>query len=120
MLNLFFFFSSRRRHTRSKRDWSSDVCSSDLAEQRAFADARGAQAIEQARTTNAAIAGDTSRSSLQRLEAERDTWAQVLATERLSTTQRLEVQRDFNAASAAAEKARVAQAQAIVRSDLET
>src|SRR5699024_8390828 len=26
----FFFFSSRRRHTRSKRDWSSDVCSSDL------------------------------------------------------------------------------------------
>src|SRR5207249_9603478 len=24
------FFSSRRRHTRSKRDWSSDVCSSDL------------------------------------------------------------------------------------------
>src|SRR5699024_11924326 len=27
----FFFFSSRRRHTRSKRDWSSDVCSSDLS-----------------------------------------------------------------------------------------
>src|SRR5699024_11971081 len=27
---LIFFFSSRRRHTRSKRDWSSDVCSSDL------------------------------------------------------------------------------------------
>src|SRR5699024_11344896 len=27
-----FFFSSRRRHTRSKRDWSSDVCSSDLSE----------------------------------------------------------------------------------------
>src|SRR3989440_7367099 len=25
-----FFFSSRRRHTRSDRDWSSDVCSSDL------------------------------------------------------------------------------------------
>src|SRR3989440_8660276 len=28
---LFFFFSSRRRHTRSDRDWSSDVCSSDLS-----------------------------------------------------------------------------------------
>src|SRR5699024_11441462 len=28
--NGLFFFSSRRRHTRSKRDWSSDVCSSDL------------------------------------------------------------------------------------------
>src|SRR5260370_23992863 len=27
----FFFFSSRRRHTRFKCDWSSDVCSSDLA-----------------------------------------------------------------------------------------
>src|SRR5699024_3327746 len=30
MCVLVFFFSSRRRHTRSKRDWSSDVCSSDL------------------------------------------------------------------------------------------
>src|SRR5438034_2972776 len=29
--SLFFFFSSRRRHTRSLCDWSSDVCSSDLA-----------------------------------------------------------------------------------------
>src|SRR5205814_7754103 len=28
---LFFFFSSRRRHTRCLSDWSSDVCSSDLA-----------------------------------------------------------------------------------------
>src|SRR5690606_41088050 len=27
-----FFFSSRRRHTRFSRDWSSDVCSSDLGE----------------------------------------------------------------------------------------
>src|SRR5690554_7634472 len=26
-----FFFSSRRRHTRCRRDWSSDVCSSDLS-----------------------------------------------------------------------------------------
>src|SRR2546422_329500 len=30
----FFFFSSRRRHTRCSRDWSSDVCSSDLDEAR--------------------------------------------------------------------------------------
>src|SRR6266498_4501995 len=29
---VFFFFSSRRRHTRCGRDWSSDVCSSDLVE----------------------------------------------------------------------------------------
>src|SRR6476620_543967 len=42
----FFFCSSRRRHTRYWRDWSSDVCSSDLAVQRqnneAIADARRA------------------------------------------------------------------------------
>src|SRR5260370_4981526 len=30
-LTCFFFFSSRRRHTRFKCDWSSDVCSSDLS-----------------------------------------------------------------------------------------
>src|SRR2546422_5314377 len=30
ILSSFFFFSSRRRHTRCSRDWSSDVCSSDL------------------------------------------------------------------------------------------
>src|SRR5690606_39862684 len=29
--SFFFFFSSRRRHTRFSRDWSSDVCSSDLS-----------------------------------------------------------------------------------------
>src|SRR5579884_1327235 len=31
---VFFFFSSRRRHTRWPRDWSSDVCSSDLTTKR--------------------------------------------------------------------------------------
>src|SRR2546430_11488580 len=31
MYVFFFFFSSRRRHTRFDCDWSSDVCSSDLA-----------------------------------------------------------------------------------------
>src|SRR5256884_1659362 len=41
-----FFFSSRRRHTRCSRDWSSDVCSSDLAHaavrhERAHGDAEG-------------------------------------------------------------------------------
>src|SRR5258707_5956274 len=35
----FFFFSSRRRHTRYWRDWSSDVCSSDLAARRLDEDA---------------------------------------------------------------------------------
>src|SRR5687768_17649707 len=32
LLWFLFFFSSRRRHTRCSRDWSSDVCSSDLAD----------------------------------------------------------------------------------------
>src|SRR5690349_24125988 len=31
---VLFFFSSRRRHTSSLRDWSSDVCSSDLRRRR--------------------------------------------------------------------------------------
>src|SRR5207249_6380547 len=35
-LFFLFFFSSRRRHTRSKRDWSSDVCSSDLSWPKTF------------------------------------------------------------------------------------
>src|SRR5690606_40362034 len=39
-LYVFFFFSSRRRHTRFSRDWSSDVCSSDL---RAHARGRAAR-----------------------------------------------------------------------------
>src|SRR5204862_1223656 len=36
---VLFFFSSRRRHTRSLRDWSSDVCSSDLKQFTAHANA---------------------------------------------------------------------------------
>src|SRR5579863_9639065 len=38
-----FFFSSRRRHTRWTGDWSSDVCSSDLAILAVFAGERGAR-----------------------------------------------------------------------------
>src|SRR5699024_11442255 len=34
-MRLSLFFSSRRRHTSSKRDWSSDVCSSDLSPRQA-------------------------------------------------------------------------------------
>src|SRR5690606_40011302 len=42
----FFFFSSRRRHTRFSRDWSSDVCSSDLVELRArIAQAHGRRRV---------------------------------------------------------------------------
>src|SRR5207302_5875794 len=39
---LHFFFSSRRRHTRFSRDWSSDVCSSDLTFAKSLAQHQGA------------------------------------------------------------------------------
>src|SRR6266496_2965985 len=42
----FFFFSSRRRHTRSLRDWSSDVCSSDLFGHRELARKRRHPVLE--------------------------------------------------------------------------
>src|SRR5690606_41017753 len=38
-----FFFSSRRRHTSFSRDWSSDVCSSDLALTAAYTAVSGAE-----------------------------------------------------------------------------
>src|SRR3989475_13176848 len=38
VLSCFFFFSSRRRHTRFDCDWSSDVCSSDLDSSAQFGD----------------------------------------------------------------------------------
>src|SRR2546422_6909975 len=43
LLIFFFFFSSRRRHTRCSRDWSSDVCSSDLVQPRLCAVGKGNQ-----------------------------------------------------------------------------
>src|SRR6185295_3576816 len=47
-----FFFSSRRRHTRYWRDWSSDVCSSDLD---ALVEARGAHLRRRHRRTADAL-----------------------------------------------------------------
>src|SRR3712207_7534475 len=49
--NAVFFFSSRRRHTRYRRDWSSDVCSSDLiADLVAHFEARGTDGLDAARS----------------------------------------------------------------------
>src|SRR5256885_9345205 len=59
--SLFFFFSSRRRHTRLQGDWSSDVCSSDLAHQgvdRAV-HAMHPAALGQAGLEPAEVVGDT-------------------------------------------------------------
>src|SRR5206468_8472561 len=54
----FFFFSSRRRHTRSDRDWSSDVCSSDLDQsQRGECDPGLAAAAESTGVARAAAGG---------------------------------------------------------------
>src|SRR5690554_3154936 len=47
----FFFFSSRRRHTRCGRDWSSDVCSSDLV----FGQFNAVEAIQQRGSLNQQI-----------------------------------------------------------------
>src|SRR5258705_4178806 len=46
MCKIFFFFSSRRRHTRCLSDWSSDVCSSDLGDGHALAYDAGAELID--------------------------------------------------------------------------
>src|SRR5215217_9264733 len=48
---IFFFFSSRRRHTRYWRDWSSDVCSSDLL--------HGGPAVSTINGSGTAIFGNT-------------------------------------------------------------
>src|SRR3712207_7001333 len=45
---VFIFFSSRRRHTRYWRDWSSDVCSSDLSDLRADLDRLSITALAEA------------------------------------------------------------------------
>src|SRR2546422_4497150 len=68
----FFFFSSRRRHTRCSRDWSSDVCSSDLQTRGTVVDKRtdiwafGAVLYEML-SGRKAFAGDTVRSEERRV-----------------------------------------------------
>src|SRR5438105_11946478 len=56
----FFFFSSRRRHTRSTRDWSSDVCSSDLHPHRAasWSETTAARLVELARDDRVVAIGE--------------------------------------------------------------
>src|SRR5699024_12654580 len=64
LLCVLSFFSSRRRHTRSKRDWSSDVCSSDLY-LFTFLMATG---YEQVRSITAYLAGDIEASKRVELD----------------------------------------------------
>src|SRR3712207_8085799 len=71
----FFFFSSRRRHTRYWRDWSSDVCSSDLGEglgTRGILRARGGGSYSsESRRGKGATAGTRLASGPGRSHAER-------------------------------------------------
>src|SRR6266511_1058110 len=60
----FFFFSSRRRHTRFSRDWSSDVCSSDLP-----GDTVRARVTKVKRNHGEAIATEVLVPSAKRVEA---------------------------------------------------
>src|SRR5256885_8029754 len=53
---LFFFFSSRRRHTRLQGDWSSDVCSSDLPDVKIIVDANQQWTVKQAIKVGSALA----------------------------------------------------------------
>src|SRR5699024_11750784 len=53
------FFSSRRRHTRSKRDWSSDVCSSDLVTQLDFKLSNKTAAAAELKSEVASLSPDT-------------------------------------------------------------
>src|SRR2546429_189479 len=63
-----FFFSSRRRHTRCSRDWSSDVCSSDLEDEIILArvDGKAIYRLAHARSRSAESYWATPRAALSR------------------------------------------------------
>src|SRR2546429_6554091 len=76
LLYFFFFFSSRRRHTRCSRDWSSDVCSSDLLiDDKLFRGAHGAAGeiadLPVARDPTSQIPSATGAFELERSEERR-------------------------------------------------
>src|SRR5439155_15586700 len=71
ILYCYFFFSSRRRHTRWPRDWSSDVCSSDLpnlAEERRNGWKSSRAVLDAARGIADQWADDTDRRVGERLD----------------------------------------------------
>src|SRR5207249_5826160 len=82
-----FFFSSRRRHTRSKRDWSSDVCSSDLGNTTCLRDVVRRQVVFPGLPRVRRHAGGGLGISGRRAGAVLDAGAQQLRTERASGQQ---------------------------------
>src|SRR6266542_5285563 len=75
----FFFFSSRSRHTRCYRDWSSDVCSSDLDDYQAGRDPAGisTQEEELAARLDPVVAGRRVANYLRVLTLEAQTLARA-------------------------------------------
>src|SRR5690349_5185597 len=69
--NIFFFFSSRRRHTRSLRDRSSDVCSSDLIDASGARRRVGRPLRRRARRTAVAAALEAEKERGERDERDR-------------------------------------------------
>src|SRR5690349_24783568 len=83
-LEIRFFFSSRRRHTRSLRDWSSDVCSSDLPTMPASPRRWWSSAISKARASSAR------RSEERRVGKEcRSRWSPYEQKKEIGNTSRL-------------------------------
>src|SRR5215467_15848471 len=74
---LFFFFSSRRRHTRLQGDWSSDVCSSDLLFVSVHADSIADRSISGASVYVLSVHGASSEAA--RWLAERENSADLVA-----------------------------------------
>src|SRR5439155_3177034 len=70
-LLFFFFFSSRRRHTRWPRDWSSDVCSSDLQATHDQDDRELAQHVELGAAREQALRGRGPEAATPRSEERR-------------------------------------------------
>src|SRR5256886_5032994 len=71
----FFFFSSRRRHTRFDCDWSSDVCSSDLADKATFENTvvaleRTGRLLDRAETTFSNLNSCNTNPALQKIETD--------------------------------------------------
>src|SRR5215510_16215180 len=72
----FFFFSSRRRHTRWPRDWSSDVCSSDLRVRLAGGVVLGCAIV--ATGSRSGMVGAFAGLAASELVRSRDPWAAAL------------------------------------------
>src|SRR2546422_1616340 len=115
---MFFFFSSRRRHTRCSRDWSSDVCSSDLARLGAAREraGRAAAEVEEARRQSAALAEEMGalEHDTATLTAQRTQWEDQLKERRLALVALESAAREAGVQVEAAD-ARVAQTEEIGR-----